>query len=150
MTAAERVMLTGATGFLGSAVARALHAAGHPVRALLRPATPRDVLAGVPVEPAPGGCLVHALEAGSGRPRAYRARQVVFIGDDLGDLPAFRLVEQLRREGMGGLLVCSASHEEDALSRIADVVVQGPSGVATWLEELADALEARRDAAAGA
>ena len=75
------------------------------------------------------------------------ARQVVFIGDDLGDLPAFRLVEQLRREGLGGLLVCSASHEEDALSRIADVVVQGPSGVATWLEELADALEARRDAA---
>ena len=64
----------------------------------------------------------------------------------LGDLPAFRLVEQLRREGRGGLLVCSASHEEDALSRIADVVVQGPSGVATWLEELADALESRRDA----
>ena len=73
------------------------------------------------------------------------ARQVVFIGDDLGDLPAFRLVEQLRREGRGGLLVCSASHEEDALSALADVVVQGPAGVATWLEELADALEARRD-----
>ena len=52
--AAEPVMLTGATGFLGSAIALALHAAGHPVRALLRPATPRDVLAGVPVEPAPG------------------------------------------------------------------------------------------------
>ena len=51
---AERVMLTGATGFLGSAIARALHAAGHPVRALLRPATPRDVLEGVPVEPVPG------------------------------------------------------------------------------------------------
>ncbi|GAB2572629.1 trehalose-phosphatase [Microlunatus antarcticus] len=72
------------------------------------------------------------------------ARQVVFVGDDLGDLPAFREVEQLRREGLGGLLVCSASHEEDALSAIADVVVQGPAGVATWLEELADALEARR------
>lgn len=73
------------------------------------------------------------------------AEQVVFIGDDLGDLPAFRLVEQLRREGCGGLLVCSASHEEDALSALADVVVEGPSGVATWLEQLADALEARRD-----
>jgi trehalose 6-phosphate phosphatase len=72
------------------------------------------------------------------------ARQVVFVGDDLGDLPAYRVVEELRREGRGGLLVCSASHEEDALSALADVVVQGPAGVATWLEELADALEARR------
>jgi trehalose 6-phosphate phosphatase len=72
------------------------------------------------------------------------ARQVVFVGDDLGDLPAYRVVEELRREGRGGLLVCSASHEEDALSALADVVVQGPEGVATWLEELADALEARR------
>jgi trehalose 6-phosphate phosphatase len=72
------------------------------------------------------------------------ARQVVFVGDDLGDLPAFRLVEELRREGRGGLLVCSASHEEDALSGLADVVVEGPGGVADWLEELADALEARR------
>jgi trehalose 6-phosphate phosphatase len=57
-------------------------------------------------------------------------------------------VEELRREGRGGLLVCSASHEEDALSALADVVVQGPEGVATWLEELADALEARRSASA--
>ncbi len=71
------------------------------------------------------------------------ASQVVFVGDDLGDLPAFRVVEQLRAEGLGGLLVCSASHEEDALSDLADVVVQGPDGVATWLEELADALESR-------
>ncbi len=74
------------------------------------------------------------------------ARQIVFVGDDLGDLPAYRVVEELRREGRGGLLVCSASHEEDALSALADVVVQGPAGVATWLEELADALEARREA----
>ena len=72
------------------------------------------------------------------------ARQVVFIGDDLGDLPAYRVVEELRGEGLGGLLVCSASHEEDALSELADVVVPGPDGVAAWLEDLADALEARR------
>ena len=71
------------------------------------------------------------------------AQQVVFIGDDLGDLPAYRVVEELRREGRGGLLVCSASHEEDALSALADVVVEGPRGVAAWLEELADSLEAR-------
>jgi len=51
---ADRVMLTGGTGFLGSAIARALVAAGHEVRALARPGTPRDVLAGVPVDYAPG------------------------------------------------------------------------------------------------
>jgi dihydroflavonol-4-reductase len=42
------VMLTGATGFLGSAIARALAAEGHAVRALVREGTPRDLLAGVP------------------------------------------------------------------------------------------------------
>ena len=56
------------------------------------------------------------------------ARHVIFVGDDLGDLPAFRVVEQLREEGLAGLLVCSASHEEDALSALADVVVAGRPG----------------------
>ncbi len=50
----ERVLLTGATGFLGSAIARALLAAGHGVRALVRPATPRDALAGLDVACLPG------------------------------------------------------------------------------------------------
>jgi trehalose 6-phosphate phosphatase len=77
------------------------------------------------------------------------ARQVVFVGDDLGDLPAFRVVDELRAEGLGGVLVCSASHEEDALSSLADFVVQGPDGVGAWLEDLADQLEARRDRKGG-
>jgi dihydroflavonol-4-reductase len=48
------VLLTGATGFLGSAIARALVARGYPVRALVRPETPRAVLEGVPVDCRPG------------------------------------------------------------------------------------------------
>lgn len=71
------------------------------------------------------------------------ARQVIFAGDDLGDLPAFRAVEQLRTEGIAGLLVCSASHEEDALTEISDLILDGPEGVAEWLARLADSLEAR-------
>jgi trehalose 6-phosphate phosphatase len=71
-------------------------------------------------------------------------RQVIFAGDDLGDLPAFRAVEQLRIEGTDGLLVCSASHEEDALTDISDVVLDGPSGVAAWLTALAEQLEGRQ------
>jgi trehalose 6-phosphate phosphatase len=68
------------------------------------------------------------------------ARQVIFAGDDLGDLPAFDVVRQLRDEGIEGLLICSASHEEDALVKISDVVLDGPTRVAGWLTELADAL----------
>jgi trehalose 6-phosphate phosphatase len=68
------------------------------------------------------------------------ARQVIFAGDDLGDLPAFEAVRQLRKEGIDGLLVCSASFEEDALVEIADVILDGPPGVAGWLTRLADAL----------
>ncbi|WP_149538488.1 hopanoid-associated sugar epimerase [Siccirubricoccus phaeus] len=50
----ETVMLTGATGFLGSAIALALRAEGHAVRALVREGTPRDVLQGAAVEYVPG------------------------------------------------------------------------------------------------
>lgn len=49
-----KVVLTGATGFLGSAIARVLVARGHAVSALVRDGTPRDVLAGVPVQFVPG------------------------------------------------------------------------------------------------
>lgn len=68
---------------------------------------------------------------------------VIFAGDDLGDLPAFEAVEQLRGEGVPGLLICSASHEEDALTDRADLVLDGPVGVAVWLDRLADSLARR-------
>jgi trehalose 6-phosphate phosphatase len=70
------------------------------------------------------------------------ARQVIFAGDDLGDLPAFHAVRELATEGVAGLLVCSASTEEDALTELSDVIVDGPAGLASWLDELADHLEA--------
>jgi trehalose 6-phosphate phosphatase len=70
-------------------------------------------------------------------------QQVIFAGDDLGDLPAFRAVEQLRGEGVPGLLLCSGSHEEDALIEMADLIVDGPEGIADWLTRLADSLEAK-------
>lgn len=44
----RRVLLTGATGFLGSAIARVLHDAGHEVRAFVRPSAPRVLLEGLP------------------------------------------------------------------------------------------------------
>jgi trehalose 6-phosphate phosphatase len=68
------------------------------------------------------------------------ARQVIFAGDDLGDLPAFRAVRELATAGVAGLLVCSASTEEDALTELSDVIVDGPPGLAAWLDELAEGL----------
>lgn len=70
------------------------------------------------------------------------ARHVVYAGDDLGDLPAFAAVERLRTEGVTGLLVCSASTEQDALVSRSDLVLDGPDAVAAWLTELADAVGA--------
>lgn len=61
------VMLTGATGFLGSAIARALRARGAAVRALVRPATPPDLLRGLEVECVPGDLTDPASVAGAMR-----------------------------------------------------------------------------------
>jgi len=69
-----------------------------------------------------------------------RPSTVVYAGDDLGDLAAFDVVAQLRAEGVAGLLICSASTEQDALSGRADIVVPGPDGLVRWLEALADRL----------
>jgi len=68
------------------------------------------------------------------------ARQVIFAGDDLGDVPAFQAARELATSGVAGLLVCSASMEEDALTELSDVIVDGPSGLAAWLNKLAERL----------
>jgi trehalose 6-phosphate phosphatase len=81
------------------------------------------------------GATLRAVVAETG------ARQVIFAGDDLGDLPAFRAVRELAATGVVGLLVCSASTEEDALAELSDVIVHGPSGLAAWLNELAERLD---------
>jgi trehalose 6-phosphate phosphatase len=46
----------------------------------------------------------------------------------------------LEKTGLAGLLVCSSSDEEDALTELSDVVVDGPQGFAGWLTELAEQL----------
>ncbi len=62
---------------------------------------------------------------------------VGFMGDDLGDLPAFDAVDELRAAGLPGLLVCSGSAEVTAVSERADLVVDGPDGVVGLLASLA-------------
>lgn len=72
----------------------------------------------------------------------YDARAVVFVGDDLGDVPAFEAVGELRDKGMPALLVCSGSDEESTLRDLADVVVAGPDGVMAFLRALTADLRA--------
>jgi trehalose 6-phosphate phosphatase len=72
------------------------------------------------------------------------AKGFVFVGDDLGDVEAFRAVTELRKSGMPTMLVCSGSSEQTALVELADVVVAGPDGVLAVLRELtADIRHAR-------
>jgi dihydroflavonol-4-reductase len=49
-----KVFLTGATGFIGSSVARVLLDANYHVRALIRPDSNREAIAGLPLETVPG------------------------------------------------------------------------------------------------
>jgi dihydroflavonol-4-reductase len=60
LQADDRVLVTGASGFLGSAVARALVARGAEVRALVRPTSPRDNLAGLGCEIVAGDLIDQA------------------------------------------------------------------------------------------
>jgi trehalose 6-phosphate phosphatase len=81
----------------------------------------------------------HVREVGAGA--------VLYAGDDLGDLAAFAAVEELRYEGVPGLLVCSGGAETDEsvpeIADRADIVVDGPAGLVQLLGALDDLLAAR-------
>jgi trehalose 6-phosphate phosphatase len=76
----------------------------------------------------------------AGAAAASDARCVVFAGDDLGDLPGYDAVDELRATGTPGLLVCAGSAEVGELAARADLVLDGPAGVVAFLSALADAL----------
>ncbi|GAA4897729.1 trehalose-phosphatase [Streptomonospora salina] len=68
---------------------------------------------------------------------------VLYTGDDLGDIAAFETVERLRGRGVPGVTVCSGSDEVEGLSDRADLVVDGPQGVAELLAALRAAIAGR-------
>lgn len=99
------------------------------------------------LEVEPGRLVVEVRARGMDKGDAVRtlaaeldAGALAFVGDDLGDVEAFRAVATLRDRGTPGLLVCSGSDEQTALVELADVVVPGPDGVVAWLRELAEDL----------
>jgi len=61
---------------------------------------------------------------------------VLFVGDDLGDLPAFAAVAGLRRAGTPAWSVAVASAEVPEVADAADIRVDGPAGVVALLTAL--------------
>jgi len=133
----------------GRAVAVHTRRAPDPQAALEALRAPLQGLAeetGLVVEP--GRLVLELRPAGADKGAALRAlvaerrpSAVVFVGDDLGDLPAYDEVERQRTLGLPGLLVCSGSTEVTAVAERADLVVDGSEGVAALLGALVARLE---------
>jgi len=102
------------------------------------------------LEVVPGKRILELTPAG--RPRKGGAleriagerdlRGVLFAGDDVGDLDAFAALERLRSRGMWTCGVVAGGEETPLeVKAAADVVVEGPRGVAALLASIADALD---------
>lgn len=64
---------------------------------------------------------------------------VVYAGDDVGDLPAFAAIKELRRSGTPAWAVAAVADESPPdLAGFADVIVDGPDGVLALLRALAN------------
>jgi trehalose 6-phosphate phosphatase len=62
---------------------------------------------------------------------------VCFVGDDLGDVPAFAALDRLRASGVHAVKVAVRSREAPAaILDAADIVVDGPAGALAWLRAL--------------
>lgn len=126
--------------------------AADPQAALDRLAGPlADFAAGAGLDARPGRLVIELRPDGVNKGAALAAliherdpAAVLFAGDDLGDLPAFEAVRAARAAGRAGVTVCSASDEVTALAAHADLVVDGPAGVAALLVTLADAVDRSR------
>lgn len=105
-------LLTGATGFVGSAVARTLAARGHRLRVLVRPTSDRQNLAGLEAEPVTGdltdpASLARALEG---------CRALVHIAAD------YRIwvpdPEAMIRANVGGTIALMRAAQAGGVTRI--------------------------------
>ena len=128
----------------GTALAVHTRQAADPQGTLDRLREPVGRLAeqtGLTVEP--GRFVLEIRPAGTDKGGALRqlvrehgARSVVFCGDDLGDLPAFAALRELRAEGVPGCAVASRSPESPQVAEAADLVVDGPAGIVAFLSSL--------------
>ncbi len=122
--------------------------AADPGAALRRLAGPlADLAAGLGLAAEPGRLVIELRAPGADKGGALRglvaergAGSVLFCGDDLGDLPAFAAVRELRAAGVPGCAAASASAESPQVAEAADLVVAGPEGIVALLAALAGRL----------
>jgi trehalose 6-phosphate phosphatase len=102
------------------------------------------------LETVPGRFVVEVRPPGVDKGLAVRrlveevsATAVVYVGDDLGDLPAFAAVEAFRNHGGAGLTVASVGPDAPPdLAERADLVLDGPEAVVAFLAAVAARLPA--------
>ena len=96
---------------------------------------------GLSVRPARMSVELHPrIEADKGtalRDLAKGLAAVCFMGDDVGDLPAFRALEDLSDDGVTAVRIAVRSAEVPrAILDAADLVVDGPKGARDLLAQL--------------
>ena len=146
----ERAGADGGTWVEDKELALAVHTrrAADPEAALRRLAGPlTDLAAGLGLAAEPGRLVIELRLPGTDKGAALTglvaergAGSVLFCGDDLGDLPAFAAVRELRAAGLPGCAAASASPESPQVAAAADLVVEGPEGIVALLAALADRL----------
>src|ERR1700744_842408 len=120
MSAGDKVLVTGASGFVGSAVARKLLDRGYAVRALVRPTSPRFHLEGLDIEFAEGDLR----DAATVKPAMAGVRHVFHVAAD------YRLWARDRNEILVNNLNSTRIVMEEALRAGVERVVY-TSSVAT-------------------
>jgi trehalose 6-phosphate phosphatase len=122
-----------------------------PAGALERLRTPlTELAASTELRLEPGNLVLELRPPGIDKGVALRrliestgARSILYAGDDLGDLAAFRAIEDLRASGLNAVLLATRSSNATELIEATDIVVDDPSGVVTVLTALSDAISAR-------
>ncbi|MDQ1748471.1 MAG: trehalose 6-phosphate phosphatase [Frankiaceae bacterium] len=124
--------------------------ASDPAAALAALAEPvRGIAHGCGLEVVPGRMVLELRPPGVDKGFAVRGLAegwgaVGYVGDDLGDLPAYDAVEGLRAQGVPGFTAASVSGDDAPaeLADRADIVLDGPPAVVAFLRAMAAAIGA--------
>lgn len=95
----------------------------------------------------PGRQVLELRMPGSNKGHAVRelatrmaAKCVIYAGDDLGDVPAFEALDQMRAAGIETLSIAVASDGQSVVEEFADLPMSSTDAFADWLEAYAAAL----------